>query len=239
MNRLSNLLLSNVPKYELTIPSTKKKATYRPFLVKEEKILLLAQQSNNDSDMIRAIKNIIESCVDDVTNVGNMPLFDIEYMFLQIRSKSVGEIVEPTIICPSTDESISVSVLINDIEVTYNKDHKKTISLSDDIAVTLKYPSLNIINENNTSMDYTDPSTFYSIVADCIEQVETKEESIDVSTLEREEVLEFVDNLTTEQFENLIDFFITAPKVEHEISYTTSDGVERQVILSGLSDFFG
>jgi hypothetical protein len=239
MKRLSNLLLSNIPKYEITIPSTGKKTTYRPFLVKEEKVLLLAQETNSDSDMILAIKNIIESCVDDIDDVGNMPLFDIEYVFLQIRSKSVGEIVEPTIICPSTDENISVSVLINDIEITHDNNHKRTVPLSDDIVVTLKYPSLNIVNENNTSMDYTNPSTFYSIVADCIERVETEEESIDVSTLSKEEVLEFVDNLTTKQFENLIDFFITAPKVEHTVSYTASDGVERQVLLSGLSDFFG
>ena len=177
--------------------------------------------------------------MDDIDDVGNMPLFDIEYVFLQIRSKSVGEIVEPTIICPSTDENISVSVLINDIEITHDNNHKRTVPLSDDIVVTLKYPSLNIVNENNTSMDYTNPSTFYSIVADCIERVETEEESIDVSTLSKEEVLEFVDNLTTKQFENLIDFFITAPKVEHTVSYTASDGVERQVLLSGLSDFFG
>jgi hypothetical protein len=239
MNRLSNILLANIPKYEITIPSTGKSTTFRPFLVKEEKILLLAQQANSDSDMILAIKNIIESCVDDIDDVGNMPLFDIEYMFLQIRSKSVGEIVEPTIICPETSENINTSVLIPDITITRNNNHKQTISLSDDIVVTLKYPTLNIVNKNNASMDYTDPSTFYSIVADCIERIETKEESIDISTISKEEVLEFVDNLTTKQFENLLDFFITAPKLELAVSYTTSDEVERQVVLSGLSDFFG
>jgi len=239
MNRLSNILLSNIPKYEITIPSTGKSTTFRPFLVKEEKILLLAQQANSDSDMILAIKNIIESCVDDIDDVGNMPLFDIEYIFLQIRSKSVGEIVEPTIICPETGENINTSVLIPDITITRNNNHKQTISLSDDIVVTLKYPTLNIVNKNNASMDYTDPSNFYSIVADCIERIETKEESIDISTISKEEVLEFVDNLTTKQFENLLDFFITAPKLELAVSYTTSDEVERQVVLSGLSDFFG
>jgi|15BtaG_2_1085339.scaffolds.fasta_scaffold05736_4 hypothetical protein len=239
MNRLSNILLANIPKYEITIPSTGKSTTFRPFLVKEEKILLLAQQANSDSDMILAIKNIIESCVDDIDDVGNMPLFDIEYIFLQIRSKSVGEIVEPTIICPETGENINTSVLIPDITITRNNNHKQTISLSDDIVVTLKYPTLNIVNKNNASMDYTDPSNFYSIVADCIERIETKEESIDISTISKEEVLEFVDNLTTKQFENLLDFFITAPKLELAVSYTTSDEVERQVVLSGLSDFFG
>ena len=239
MNRLSNILLANIPKYEITIPSTRKSTTFRPFLVKEEKILLLAQQANSDSDMILAIKNIIESCVDDIDDVGNMPLFDIEYIFLQIRSKSVGEIVEPTIICPETGENINTSVLIPDITITRNNNHKQTISLSDDIVVTLKYPTLNIVNKNNASMDYTDPSNFYSIVADCIERIETKEESIDISTISKEEVLEFVDNLTTKQFENLLDFFITAPKLELAVSYTTSDEVERQVVLSGLSDFFG
>lgn len=239
MSTLSNLLLASIPKYELTIPSTNKKTTYRPFLVKEEKILLLAQESNNDSDMVLAIKNIIKSCVDDIDDVGNMPLFDIEYIFLQIRAKSVGEIVEPTIICPETDETISVSVIIPDIEVTKNKHHKQKIKINDDIIVTLKYPSLNIISKNDTSMDYTNPSTFYNIVGDCIDKIQTKDEIIEASTLPEEEISDFIDNLTTDQFENLLDFFLTCPKVEHTVSYTTSDEVERQVVLSGLSDFFG
>jgi len=239
MNKLSNLLLANIPKYELIIPSTGKKTTFRPFLVKEEKILLLAQESNSDSDIILAIKNIIESCVDDIDNVGNMPLFDIEYIFLQIRAKSVGEIIEPTIICSETDENISVSVPIPDIQIKTTKNHKKKIKISDEFIVSLKYPSLNNINENNTSMDFNDPSTFYDIIADCIEKIQTKDETIDVTTLPKKEISDFIDNLTTKQFENLLDFFLTSPRIEHTVSYTTSDGVEREVVLSGLSDFFG
>ena len=130
MNRLSNLLVSDIPKYEVVLPSSGDKKSFRPFLVKEEKVLLLAQQSEEDSSMIRAIQNIIESCVDDIEDAGSLPLFDVEYIFLQIRGKSVGEGIEPIIICPFTEEEIPVKVLIPDIKVTKTEGHTKEIEIS-------------------------------------------------------------------------------------------------------------
>ena len=231
--------MANVPKYEITIPSSETSTTFRPFLVKEEKVLLLAQESNSDSDILIAIKNIIESCVDGIEDAGSLPLFDIEYLFLQIRSKSVGESVNPTIICPTTGESISVKVLIPDIEITKNKSHKNKISINDNIILKMKYPTLNDLSKREGVLDYTNSESFYYLIADCIVSIETKSDLIDATSLPKEEVLDFVDSMTKSQFENVLDFFLTSPKIEHTVSYTTSDGTERKVVLSGLSDFFG
>lgn len=239
MNKLSSLLQANIPKYEVTIPSTNKKTTFRPFLVKEEKVLLLAQESEDNSNMLVAIKNIIESCVDKIDSAGSLPLFDIEYLFLQIRAKSVGESIEPTIICPFTGENISITVLIPEIEITKSKKHTKKIKISNDIVLTMNYPSLDILSNRDKMLDYENPSSFYDVVIDCISSIQTKEEIIDVNTLEKEEISDFVDNMSKDQFEKIIDFFFTSPRVEHKVSYTTSDDVEREVVLSGLSDFFG
>jgi len=239
MNRLSNLLVSDIPKYEVVLPSSGDKKSFRPFLVKEEKILLLAQQSEEASSMIRAIKNIIESCVDDIEDVGSLPLFDIEYIFLQIREKSVGEGIEPVVVCPFTKENIPVKVLIPDIKVTKTEGHTKEIKISREIILKMRYPTLDDLDKRDGVIDYEDPSTFYDLISDCIVSIQTKSELINSSTIPKEEMLEFVDNMTKKQFEKILDFFLTSPRVEHKVLYTTSDNVEREVVLSGLSDFFG
>ena len=239
MNRLSNLLVSDIPKYEVVLPSSGDKKSFRPFLVKEEKILLLAQQSEDDSSMIRAIKNIIESCVDDIEDAGSLPLFDVEYIFLQIRAKSVGEGIEPTIVCPVTEESIQVKILIPNIKITKNENHTNEIKISKEIILKMRYPSLNDLDKRDGVIDYEDPSSFYDLISDCIISIQTSSGIVDTSTLPREEILEFVDNMTKVQFEKLLDFFLTSPKVEHRVLYTASDDIERDVVLSGLSDFFG
>mgnify|MGYP003110143387 CR=1 FL=1 len=239
MNKLSNLLLSDIPKYEVILPSSGDRKSFRPFLVKEEKILLLAQQSGEDSSMIRAIKNIIESCVDGVEDAGSLPLFDVEYIFLQIRAKSVGEGIEPTIVCPVTEENIQVKILIPDIEIIKDKNHTNEIKISKEIILKMRYPSLNDLDNRDGVINYEDPSSFYDLISDCIVSIQTTSGIVDASTLPREEILEFVDNMTKTQFEKLLDFFLTAPKIEHKVLYTASDDVEREVLLSGLSDFFG
>lgn len=239
MNRLSNLLVSDIPKYEVVLPSSGEKKSFRPFLVKEEKVLLLAQQSEEDSSVIRAIKNIIESCIDGIEDAGSLPLFDVEYLFLQIRAKSVGEGIEPIIVCPYTEENIQVKVLIPDINVTHTEGHKREIKISNQIVLKMRYPSLHDLDKRDGIIDYEDPSSFYDLISDCIVSIQTKDELIDSSSIPKEEISEFVDNMTKKQFEKLLDFFLTSPRVEHTVSYTASDGVEREVELSGLSDFFG
>ncbi len=239
MNKLSNLLLTSIPRYRINIPSSGKSTTFRPFLVKEEKILLLAQESATESDMMLAIQNIIENCVDDISDVDNMPLFDIEYLFLQIRSKSVSELIEPTIVCPETGEQVSILIEIPDIKITKPKNHNNKIKIKEDVIVTMKYPSISTLNKSNNSLDYTNPSSFYNIITECIISIQTKEEIIDATTLPSAEISDFVDTMTTSQFEKLLDFFLTSPRIEHTVKYTTSDGVEREVVLYGLTDFFG
>mgnify|MGYP001262429546 CR=1 FL=1 len=238
MNSLSDLLIAT-PKYQITIPSTKTKTSFRPFLVKEEKILLLAQEGNDPDNMVMALQSLVESCVDDIDDASSLPLFDIEFLFLRIRGKSVGEMVQPIIVCPETGEEIEISVNLSDITVKHTEGHTDKIKISDDLIVHMKYPSLALLKERNTGIDYTSPSSFYDLISDCISKIETKEETIDTTTYSREELVSFVDNMTKQQFEKLLEFFVTSPRVEHIVKYTASDEVEREVVLSGLSDFFG
>lgn len=238
MSSLSDLLIAT-PKYQITIPSTKERTAFRPFLVKEEKILLLAQENNEPDNMVMALQSLVESCVDGVEDASILPLFDIEFLFLKIRAKSVGEEVKPIILCPETGEEIEITINLSDITVKETKGHTNKIKVTEDLNVYMRYPSLALLKERNTGIDYTSPSSFYDLIADCIEKIETKEETIDTKGYSKEELTNFVDNMTKDQFEKLLDFFVTSPRVEHVQKYTTSDGVEREVVLSGLSDFFG
>ena len=236
MQCLSDLLLSEIPKYELTIPSSKKKVSFRPFLVKEEKVLLIAQQTGTYEDNIRAIKNVIESCVNDIDDIDSMPLFDVEYIFLQLRIKSIGSIVEPTIVCPETGESISIELDLTKIKATTNEKQTNKIKINDNVMITMKYPTIRTI-ENEEEIDYNDPEKFYDLVVNCIERIDTNEETIDVEMLPKKELEDFLDNMNKKQFENILEFFLTSPKLYHEVKYTTSDGVERELVLQGISDF--
>ena len=238
MNSLSDLLIAT-PKYQITIPSTKEKTSFRPFLVKEEKVLLLAQEGNDPDNMVMALQSLIESCVDGINDASTMPLFDIEFLFLRIRAKSVGEEVRPIIICPVTGEEIEITINISEIDVKKTKEHTNKIKISDDLIVYMKYPSLALLKERSTGIDYNSPSSFYDLISDCIEKIETKEETIETKGYSKDELVSFVDNMTKQQFEKLLEFFVTSPRVEHIVKYTASDDVEREVVLSGLSDFFG
>ena len=238
MNKLAALIAEKTPIYPVTIPSTGKKTTFRPFFVKEEKILLMAQESHNDTEILLAIKDIIESCVEGVKNAQNLPLFDIEYLFVQLRAKSVGEVVEPILVCPDTGENIPLKVNLTEVTIINDKNHNNKIKIADDIMVKMKYPSISILEKRGSVIDYSNPSSFYDLIVDCIETIQTKDESIIAEELMREEIEEFVDSMTKEQFNLLLDFFITCPRLEHEVKYTPSDGKERTFVLSGLGDFF-
>jgi|TARA_R110000824_G_scaffold25365_2_gene88447 hypothetical protein len=239
MSSLSDLLSSKTPKYTMEIPSTKKNATYRPFLVKEEKVLLLAQTSENHSEILLAVKNIIESCVDDIGDVSDIPIFDVEYIFINLRAKSVGEIVEPVIVCPKTNEKVTLEINLMDIGIKENKNHKNKIQIDENIILEMGYPSISIIQKTESDIDYTDPDSFYNLISMCIKKVHTAEETIETSLLPEHEVNDFIDNMNRDQFEKVLDFFLTSPRLEYEAEYTTSDDVQRTVVLSGLSDFFG
>ena len=238
MNNLVSLIAEKTPTYPVTIPSTGKNTTFRPFLVKEEKILLMAQESNNDFEILQAIKDIVESCVEGIEKAENYPLFDVEYLFIQLRAKSVGEIVEPVLVCPETEENIPLKINLTEVNITENKDHKNTIQIADNIIVKMRYPSIKILQQRGENIDYTNPSSFYDLIADCVDSIQTKEENISVTDISKEELEEFIDCMTKEQFNLLLNFFITSPRLEYEGKYVTSDGKERTYVLSGLGDFF-
>lgn len=235
-----DILKEATPKYVMTLPSTGETKTFRPFLVKEEKILLIAKESSDEISVIMAIKNLIKSCVEDIDNIEDLPMFDIEYMYLQLRSKSIGETLTPTIICPETEEKIQVEINIEDIEVQRDKKHTNEIKITDDIILTMKYPSIRVMEEiqqNKSNNEERTVPLFYVII-NTIDKIETKEETLNSDIIPKEELEEFVNNLTKKQYEKIIKFYTTSPKLEYKVEYTTSDGETREITLKGLLDFF-
>jgi hypothetical protein len=229
-------LLSKTPKYTETVPSTKKKIWFRPFLVKDEKILLMVQETGTEKEILMAIKELVESCF-DIKNAEDMPIFDLEYLFLKLRSKSVGEIVEPYLICPHTKEKIKLKIDLEKIKVKTFKNHTNKIKLNNELLISMKYPSLSMFIQNETTdMSLMD---FYDLAVSCVDYIETTKDRIDCKDKPKEEIKEFIDNLTKEQFDLIIEFFATIPRIEEELSYKTSDEKERKVILRGIRDFFG
>lgn len=239
MKNLSSLLVEKTPKYDITIPSSKIETRFRPFLVKEEKILLIAQNTQSKKDIMYAIKDIIESCVDGIKDAYDLPIFDIEYLFVKIRSKSVGEEVNPVIVCPTTGESITCNVNLDDLDLKRSKDHTTKVKLDKDIIVTMKYPSIRTLDKFGGDIDTKNTSEFYDMIVHCIDSVQTPEETIKAEDTSIEELKEFVDTMTKKQFDSLLEFFVTSPRLEHTINYQTSDGTDRSITLSGLGDFFG
>lgn len=234
--KLTDLIKGTLPKYSEIIPSTNKKIWFRPFLVKEEKVLLMVQETGSEKEILKAIKEIVENCY-SIKDAGDIPIFDLEYLFLKLRSKSVSEIVEPILICPNTSEKIKLTIDLDKIKVKTFKKHTNKIKLSDDIYISMKYPTLNMFIEKETSdMSLMD---FYELAVNCVDFIETRNERIECDGKEKNEIKEFIDNLTKEQFDGIIDFFATMPRIEQEIEYETSDKVKRKVVLRGIRDFFG
>jgi len=230
------------PTYELEIPSLKKKIRYRPFLVKEEKILIIAMESEDNKQIANAVKNVIANCIlSKGIKIDNLATFDIEYLFLNIRGKSVGESVEVLITCPD-DNQTQVPAVINldEIEVQTNEKHSRDIKLDDTLILRMKYPSLTEFIKNNFSTGnmMTVEDTFDLIVS-CIEQVYSEEESWSASDCSKKELVEFLDQLTSNQFKEIEKFFDTMPKLSHIIKVKNPNtGVESDVVLEGLSSFF-
>lgn len=232
---IAELLKSTVPKYSETIPSTGKQIWFRPFLVKEEKILLIAQELGKENEILNAIATVVENCFDNVGDATLLPIFDLEYLFLKLRSKSVQEIVQPILECSVTKEKIKLTIKLNDIMVKTFDNHKKEIFINDTIRVGMKYPSLSLFLEKNI-IDMA-LINFYELAINCIEYIETPTEKIE-SANNKEEFKQFIDSMTKEQFDKIIQFFATMPRIEHVVTYTTSDGVNREVVLRGIRDFF-
>lgn len=223
----------SLPRYTLTQPSTGKVVTYRPFTVREEKTLLIANQTGSYEDFLSTLAEIIDNCFDLDTTCKKLPIFDIEYFFLKLRSKSIGEIVETTIVCPQTQEKIKISLNLDTIEPVHSSDHTNKILVSPNIIVHMNYPSLeNAIKRSSKKTDY------YDLVLECIQSIQTQKELIEADNASQEELEEFINLLTSEQYKKLINFFKTCPRLEKEIKYKTSKNTETTLILKGLRDFF-
>jgi hypothetical protein len=231
------------PTYELEIPSSKKKIKYRPFLVKEEKILIIAMESEDNKQIAEAVKTVISNCIlTRGTKVEELSTFDIEYIFLNIRGKSVGEEVEVLITCPD-DEVTKVPTLINldDIRVQTSEKHSRDIKLDDNLTMRMKYPSMNEFVKSNFNVnEMIDVDDTFDLISSCIEQVYSEEESWSASDCTKKELSEFLEQLSSKQFKEIENFFETMPKLSHIITVTNPNtGVESEVVLEGLAAFFG
>jgi len=230
-----------VPIYELTVPSTDEKIKYRPFLIKEEKILLIAMESGANEDVIQAVKQIVSECTFNTLKLGNMPMFDVEYIFLQIRSKSVGEVSKLKILCRDDGETYAnVEVDLTEIEVQVNDDHTNKIELTDEMGVIMRYPTIDSFSTAGIS-DITADNMLDVIVA-CIDKIYDKkgEEVYDSKDSSKKELMDFVEQMNTQQFQDVQAFFDSMPKLRHEITVVNpKTKVENKVALSGLNDFFG
>jgi hypothetical protein len=228
----------NVPLYELVIPSSGKKIKYRPFLVKEEKILLLALESEQQEDITNAIVQIIDNCVQSRIKSEELSTFDVEYIFLNIRAKSVSEELEFSVTCPDDGETqVEVVINIDDIKVVKDDNHKDIIDIGDGYMVKMRYPTLKYIMTRKTPDKNVE--NLFEYIVDCLEQIYNEEEVWETSNTSKKEIREWVETLTPDQYKKLQDFFNTMPKLAHTINITNPNtGVKSDVTIEGLANFF-
>ena len=231
------------PTYELVLPSTEKTVRYRPFLVKEEKLLVLALESEDNKQITNAIKTVIKSCVTAKgLKVETLPTFDIEYLFLNIRGKSVGEELEVNVICPDDKVTeVPVTIDLDDIQVQKSDDHNNQIKIDDNIMMEMKYPSLDEFIKNN--FDFKEGNQMeqsFDLIASCIDKIYTEDEVWSTADCTKKEVKEFLESMNSSQFKDIEKFFETMPKLSHTIKVKNpKTKVESEVVLEGLASFFG
>jgi hypothetical protein len=235
------LPLNSTPVYTLTLPSTGKEVKYRPFLIKEEKALLLANQSEDPKVMIESLKQVIKACIKDDINVDAFATFDLEYVFTQIRAKSVGEIVELFIKCDTcTDEKAvaKIEIDLTKIEVKKSADHISKISLFDDVGVALKYPTVDVLKKLE-NIDSANLDQVFDVVVECIDYIYTTDQVYHAKEQTKAELLEFLNNLSSDQFNKVQQFFETMPRLKQEVDYKCPVcGTEHHKVLEGLQSFF-
>jgi hypothetical protein len=230
-----------LPTYELEIPSSGKTIKYRPFVVKEEKLLLLALETNDEKQIEDAVRALLKGCIQSRVKLEDLALFDLEYIFLNIRAVSVGEVVEMNITCQDDGVTqVRYNLNLTDVKVNKPEGHSNKIMLSDKMGVIMKYPSfeefvkVSIIGQSPTA------DSVVEIMANCIDQIFDSEDVYDSSTTSKKEFVEFVEKLTNKQFEEVQKFFNDAPVLEHTIKVKNPNtGVINEVTISGLSNFFG
>ena len=231
------------PTYELELPSTGKPINYRPFLVKEEKLLVLALESEDNKQITTAIKTVIKSCISTKgIKVETLPTFDIEFLFLNIRGKSVGEELEVNIICPDDEVTeVPVTIDLDDIQVQKVDDHTNQIKIDNNIMMEMKYPSLDQFIKNN--FDFKEGNQMdqsFDLIASCIDKIYTEDEVWSTADCTKKEVKEFLESMNSSQFKDIEKFFETMPKLQHTITVKNpKTKVESEVVLEGLASFFG
>lgn len=229
----------SVPKYKLKLPSDGRTVNFRPFLVKEEKILLLATESGEQATIVSAIKDIIKDCT-DITDVEKLATFDIEFVFLQIRTKSVGESVDVNITCPDDNETnVTVSIPLDEIKVKKTRGHKKDLKISDEVAITMGYPTIETFVAMNFGDEGAQVDQVFDMAASCVESISDANQVYDCSSVPKKELIEFFDQMNSKQFMMIQDFFEKMPKLTHTVKVTNPNtGVESDVVLEGLASFF-
>ena len=230
----------DVPTYELAVPSTDEKVKFRPFLIKEEKILLIAMESGENEDIIQAVKTIVSECTFNKLKLGTMPMFDVEYIFLQIRSKSVGEVSKLKLLCRDDGKTYAnVELDLNEVQVQVDDDHTNKIELTDEMGVIMNYPTIDSFSAAGIA-DIT-AENMLDVIASGIAQIYDKkgEEVYDSKDSTQKELIEFIEQLNTTQFQDITKFYDTMPRLKHEITVKNpKTKKENKVVLSGLADFF-
>jgi hypothetical protein len=231
----------STPTYELELPSTGQTIKYRPFLVREEKLLVLALESEDTKQITTAIRTVIKNCIETKNiKVESLPTFDIEYLFLNIRGKSVGEEIEVNIICPDDeDTTVLTKILIDDIAVEKNPEHTNQIKVDENIMMEMKYPSLDQFIKNNFDISSNSMDQSFELIASCIDKIYTNDEVWVAADVTKKELTEFLDQMNSSQFKQIEKFFESMPKLSHKLNITNpKTGVESEVVLEGLSSFF-
>ena len=229
------------PTYELEIPSTDEKIKYRPFLVKEEKILMMAMETKNESDIVQAVKDIVSSCTFNKVNLDAMPMFDVEYVFLNIRAKSVGEVSSFNVLCPDDGKTYAkCEVNLTDVKVQVDDNHTNKIELGNGTGMIMQYPTINSFAE--TGIKTITAENMLEVISSCILQIYEQEgkKVYDPKDQTKKELTEFIEQLNTNQFKDVQNFFETMPKLKHDIKIKNpKTKKESTITLNGLNDFFG
>jgi hypothetical protein len=229
------------PTYELEIPSTDEKIKYRPFLVKEEKILMMAMESKATADITQAVKDIVSECTFNKVKIDDMPMFDVEYIFLQIRAKSVGEVSKLKLLCQDDKKTYAeIELNLNDVKVQVGEDHTNKIELDNGMGMIMTYPTIDSFADGG--IKDINASNMLEVISGCILQIyeEDGKKTYDSKDQTKKELSEFIEQLSTKQFKDVQKFFETMPKLKHEITITNpKTKKESKITLSGLNDFFG
>ena len=229
------------PTYELVLPSTKKTIKYRPFLVKEEKLLVLALETEDQKQITSAVKSVMKNCIQTRgIKVETLPTFDIEFLFLNIRGKSVGEEVDVNIIAPDDGVTeIPVKIDIDQIKVLESPEHNNQIKLNDDLMMEMKYPSLEQFIKNNFDFNQSNFDQSFDLIASCVNKIYSEDEVWSADDVTKKEIIEFLESMNSIQFKDIEKFFETMPKLSHTVKVRNQKtGVESEVVLEGLSSFF-